>query len=103
MKGRYKRRISLKAEVLFWNSELSGQGRVLDLTAPGCQIESSQRVMPGQYLELRILLPRRTSPLTVRLAAVRWAKGRRFGAEFIRMAESEQQTLNTLMAGSASH
>jgi hypothetical protein len=101
MKGRYRKRVPLKAWVLFSSGELFGQGRVLDLTAPGCQIESSQAVTPGQYLELRMLLPGHTSLITVRLAAVRWAKGTRFGAEFIRMAESEQQALNAFMASNA--
>jgi hypothetical protein len=99
MKERYRSRIQTRAWVLFSNGDVFGEGRVLDLTAPGCQIESSQKVIPGQYLELRILLPGQTSFFIVELAAVRWARGSRFGAEFIRMVESEQQALNGFMAG----
>ena len=97
MQGRYKKRVPLNAWVIFSNNELFGQGRLLDLTAPGCQIESRQRVFRGEYLQVRILLPGRTSLFTVKLAAVRWIKGSRFGVEFIRMDKSEQQTLNAFM------
>jgi len=101
MKGRYRGRVQLRAWVLFSNSELVGDGRVLDITAPGCLVESAQKVLPGQYLKLQILLPGQTSFFTVELAAVRWAQGTRFGAEFIRMVESEQRILNTFMASNA--
>ena len=47
MQGRYKKRVPLNAWVIFSNNELFGQGRLLDLTAPGCQIESRQRVFRG--------------------------------------------------------
>ena len=98
MKGRYKKRVPLKTWVMFSSSELFGQGRLLDLTAPGCQIDSMQRVIRGQYLQLRMLLPGQTSLFTVELAAVRWTRGTRFGVEFIRMHNSEQQMLNAFMA-----
>ena len=98
MKERYRKRVPLKAWVMFSNDGHCGQGRVLDFTVPGCQIESTEKVIRGEYLELRILLPGQTALFTVRLAAVRWTKGTRFGAEFIRMDKSEQQTLDVFIA-----
>ena len=98
MKDRYRKRVPLNAWVIFSNDQHCGQGHVLDLTAPGCQIESTQEVGRGEYLQLRILLPGHTALFTVRLAAVRWTKGSRFGAEFIRMDKSEQQMLDAFMA-----
>jgi PilZ domain len=97
MEPRYKKRIPLMASVSFCNGELSGQGCVLDLTAPGCLIESSQEVVKGQYFQLQISLPDQNA-LSVKLAAVRWSKGRRFGVEFIKMDEPEQQMLEALVA-----
>ena len=101
MKERYRKRVLLKAWVMFSNDAHCGQGHVLDLTVPGCQIESTQTVMKGEYLQLRIGLPGQTSLFTVRLAAVRWTKGTRFGAEFIRIDTSEQQTLDAFMGASS--
>ena len=98
MQPRYSKRVPLKASVTFSNGELSGQGRVLDLTAPGCLVESSQEVLKGQYFQLQIALPNLSSTLSIKLAAVRWSKGRRFGLEFIQMDGPQQQMLNAWMA-----
>ena len=98
MRGRYKKRVHYEALAKFSNSDLTGQGRVIDLTVPGCQIECTQRVLRGQYFELQISLPGGTSAIAVKLAAVRWTKGNRFGVEFIRMGRSDQEVLETLMA-----
>ena len=91
MNPRYEQRVQSEASasVRFSNGELSGEGQIIDITVPGCQIESLQRVQRGQYFQLQIPLPGLTSPLTVDLAAVRWTKGIRLGVEFIRMDESE--------------
>ena len=99
MQPRYKKRVPLKASVTFSNGELSGDGRVLDLTAPGCLVESAQSVLKGQYFQLQISLPELASPLSIKLAAVRWSKDRRFGLEFIKMDRPDPQILDALMAG----
>jgi hypothetical protein len=96
MQQRYKKRVPLKASVTFCNGELRGEERVLDFTAPGCLIESTQKVVKGQYLQLQVLLPGQSSSFTVQLAAVRWTKGTRFGVEFIRMGKSEEQIMLSL-------
>ena len=82
----------------FSNGQFSGKGRLLDITVPGCQIESNQKVQSGQYLQLSIALPDQASALRVDLAAVRWTKGTRFGVEFIRMDESAQRTLDAFLS-----
>jgi hypothetical protein len=97
MQPRYKHRVPLTATVSFCNGELSGQGRLLDLTTPGCLVESPQKVLKGQYFQLQISLPDLKSHLSVKLAAVRWSEGGRFGLEFIKMDEAEQQTLDAFM------
>lgn len=98
MKPRYKKRVPLKASVTFCNGALSGEGQALDFTAPGCLIKSPQRVTKGQYLHVQILLPGLKSPFTVKLAAVRWVNGTRFGIEFIKMDKADQEILDAFMA-----
>ncbi len=98
MKARYKKRIPvITTSVVFSNSEISGEGRMLDFTAPGCLIESPQKVAKGHYLQLQVALPGQSCPFTVKLAAVRWAKGTRFGLEFIKMDKRDQETLHAFM------
>src|SRR5215204_4113844 len=65
MKPRYKPRISLKSPAVFAANGVIGQGRVLNLTNPGCLIESSVAVKQGDYLNLKLLLEGLKSPLLV--------------------------------------
>src|SRR5215213_3774772 len=105
MKPRYKPRIPLKSPAVFAVKEEVGQGRVLNLTNPGCLIESSVVVKQGDYLKLKLLLDGLKSPLLVTGGAVRWTKGTQFGVEFIEMTEAERlkldQFLSKQMRGSA--
>jgi hypothetical protein len=48
--------------------------------------------------QLQTSLTGGTSAIAVKLAAVRWSKGNRFGVEFIRMGRSDQEVLETFMA-----
>ena len=70
---------------------------VVNVSIPGCAIQSRKRVQPGSYLEMRMLIPDTRSPLHVRLARVRWCEGRRFGVEFIRMPGGDQIRLGHLV------
>jgi len=98
MKQRYRPRIGLRVPVRFvWEAEV-GQGQTLDVTAPGCLIESPAVVRQGQSLQLGMFIPGHIFPLSVSLGAVRWAKGKRFGVEFIKMHEFQQRLLQRLMA-----
>jgi hypothetical protein len=98
MKARYKERIPLHSSVAFFIGSQIGQGRVLDITSPGCLIESSEVVKKGDYLGLEIGFSGFKSPLLVMVAAVRWTKGGQFGVEFIKMAEAERYRLDQFMA-----
>ncbi|MGH7181646.1 MAG: PilZ domain-containing protein, partial [Nitrospiraceae bacterium] len=64
---------------------------------PGCAIQSRERVQPGSYLEMRLLVPDSASPLRVGLAKVRWSEERRFGVEFIQMPGRDQVRLGQLV------
>lgn len=99
MKRRYRERILLGGPVTFTNGSQTGEGRVLDLTSPGCLIESAGiAVSKGQSLQLKLSLPGHKFPLKVALGVVRWTKGRQFGVEFIRMDQASRITLNRFMA-----
>ncbi len=69
-----------------------GEGRLVDLTVPGCQLESTLVLEPGQCVQVRLHLDHRT-PMCVDLGIVRWTHGGTAGIEFIRMAEDEQLRL----------
>lgn len=97
MTPRYRRRIPVKFPVMFTSGTQVGEGQILDLTIPGCLIESAVVVQEAQSLQLELYLPGAQFPLSVTLGVVRWTKGRRFGVEFIRMHQSQQQLLQRLV------
>jgi len=93
MENRYSQRVPMDCSVMFAGENFVGEGRVVDLSLPGCLIESPKRLAAGEYLQLRLFLPDRQAPLHVALAAVRWVEGSRLGIEFIRTSEDEQRRL----------
>ena len=98
MKPRYKPRIRLRFPVTFTSGAHVGKGQVLDLTLPGCLIESSDAVEDAQSLQLDLFLPGLRFPVSVTLGVVRWTQGKRFGVEFIKMHESQQRILQRFVA-----
>jgi hypothetical protein len=98
MTPRYKPRVRLRFPVTFTSGARIGQGQVLDVTLPGCLIESSVAVEDAQSLQLELFLPGLTFPVSVTLGVVRWTKGKRFGVEFIKMHESQQRILQRFVA-----
>jgi hypothetical protein len=69
-----------------------GEGAVVDVTVPGCQLETHFPLEPGQSVQLRVYLdPQR--PMRVELGIVRWVRDDKAGIEFIRMAGDDQLQL----------
>lgn len=96
-KLRYCERIHADFPVVFAGEAYVGEGTVLNLSVPGCAVHSRNRVQPGSYLEMRMLVPDTMSPLRVGLAKVRWCEGQRFGVEFIQMPGADQVRLGSLV------
>jgi PilZ domain-containing protein len=97
LEPRYRQRIRLSCPVRFTAGDHVGKGQLLDLTIPGCLIESTDMVPDAQSLHLELFLPGLTFPLSVPLGVVRWRKGKQFGVEFIKMHPSQQEILRRFM------
>ena len=97
IKIRYCPRVHSNFPVVFTTENCVGEGMVVNVSIPGCAIQSRKRVQLGSYLEMRMLIPDTRSPLHVGLAKVRWSEGRRFGVEFIRMPGGDQIRLGHLV------
>ncbi len=73
---------------------VEGSGIVTDLSKGGCRISSHTRAPGGTELSLRIALEEKDgTPLEVRKAVSRWARGMQFGVEFIEMHEEASRHL----------
>ena len=97
MQNRYSQRVPLDCSVMFAGDACVGEGRIVDISLPGCLLESSKQVTAGEYLRLRLFLPDQQAPLHVALAAVRWVEGSKLGIEFIRTSEDEQRRLEQIV------
>jgi len=75
-----------------------GTGIMLDLSAGGCQMESSLSIARGQLLQLRVTVPGLESPLMIDGARVQWVSGRLIGLAFVRIRKTEQQRLDRVIA-----
>jgi hypothetical protein len=89
MEDRYSSRVPIECAAVFAGESVIGEGRVLDLSLPGCLMESPEAAKPGDYVRLKLCLPDGQPAVDVPLAVVRWVKGNRLGVEFIRSSEED--------------
>lgn len=93
MGGRYSARVPVGCSVVFAGGAVIGEGRIIDISLPGCLMESSDSPKPGDYVQLKLSLPDRQPAIRVSLAVVRWVEGNRCGVEFIRSSKNDQARL----------
>ncbi len=96
--ARSSERIAFQCTLVFANGRQVGEGRVLDVSAHGCLVESPVPVKVGDDLQLRLVRPDSDLSVCVSLAAVRWAQGLQFGVRFIKVDEKHYVRLNHFVA-----
>ncbi len=94
MKRRYLKRASVRGSVIFTAAGLTGEGRILDLTVPGCMVESDLSPQKGDCVTLRMFIPQFGATFNVSMGVVRWVKSGRFGVEFIAMKQKDRLRYN---------
>ena len=89
---RYRARKKATCKVTLSCGTRGGEGQVLDLTVPGCLLETALVLERGQPVQLRVYLDKQRL-MRVDLGVVRWAQDGKAGIEFIRMAGDDQLRL----------
>jgi hypothetical protein len=74
-----------------------GEGRIVNLSVPGCLIATSTKLKVGQYLHLQLRFSEGHAPLRIALAAVRRIEGMLAGLELIRMSNEDQFRLREII------
>ena len=93
MRSRYSVRTPARGKAFIAsNGDVLGQGRIQNLSVPGCMLESDLPLHVGQAIQLQLRLSNGTT-LNIGLAVVRWIKGCEIGMEFIRMSSPDQAQL----------
>lgn len=90
---RYSPRRPFTCRVTLSCDGLVGQGTLLDLSVPGCLIETGLKLKVGQFIQMRFTLSSTHASLWIPLAVIRWINGSKAGVEFIRMSEVDQAKL----------
>ena len=89
MTPRYSDRKKATCKVTLSCGARVGEGQVLDLTVPGCLLETALVLERRQPVQLRVYLDKHR-PMRIDLGIVRWAQDGKAGIEFIRMAGDDQ-------------
>lgn len=92
MTPRYSERKPVSAKVTICCGPRIGEGQVLDLTVPGCLLQTAMPLESGQSVQLAVYLDQ-LRPMRITLGVVRWASGKAAGVEFIRMSAEDQLRL----------
>jgi hypothetical protein len=103
MKPRYYPRVAVQGSAVFTVGGFTGKGQVLDLTVPGCLIDSPLVPNKGDSLVLRMNLPQEGVTFRVARGVVRWVLGTCFGVEFIEMDQRERVRYNTTVSNLLHH
>ncbi|GEM_PF-3114994 len=72
---------------------LEAEGRVFDVSVPGCWCPSRKPLVLGQYVQARLRLPIPEKSIAVRLAAVTWTHEAHFGLEILMMDVEDKARL----------
>ncbi len=89
MKVRYSERKKATCKVSLSCGARIGEGHLMDLTVPGCRLETTLALEVGQCVQLRVQLERQR-PMRIDLGVVRWVKVTIAAIEFIRMTQDDQ-------------
>jgi hypothetical protein len=96
MHPRYRDRKPASAKVTLSAGPRVGEGHVLDLTNPGCLLQTAVPLERGQAVQLVIYLEV-LRPMRITLGIVRWVSGKTVGIEFIRMSAQDQARLRAFI------
>jgi len=97
MQVRQSKRIALHSFISYVGDCEVGEGFISNLSTSGCHVECQHHLRQGDFLTLRILIPKEEHPLDIDLGAVRWTNGPTFGIEFIRTLKDAQDRILQLM------
>lgn len=76
-------RLPVTYPAMYYVVSMVGEGRITNLSAVGCTIETDQPLQADQDVGLCLLLPDRHESLPIEFAHVRWANAKRAGIEFV--------------------
>jgi hypothetical protein len=93
MSTRRTPRVTLRCPILIEGDDYFADGQLVDISSPGCGIETNHPLQPGEYVQLRMMTWVGIPHFTVSLSKLRWVDHGRCGVEFLLMQDDEQARL----------
>ena len=90
-------RLPLTYPVMYCVRSTVGEGKISNISAVGCTIETDEPLPEDQCIALRLLLPDKSDSLPIDEAQVRWVQGTRAGVEFIHIAREANLRLHSFV------
>ena len=96
---RLYQRFPVNFPIAFANDEVTGKGRVGDISMGGCTVQSDAQMALGAIFQLSLGIPDAVSTITIDAARVRNVRLDRVGLEFLKFQKSERERLQNLVRG----
>jgi len=90
-------RLPLSCPIMYCVISTVGEGRITNLSAVGCGIETDQPLLADQNIALRLMLPNQQDSLPIDEAHVRWIHGNLAGVEFVEVEGTANLRLHSFV------
>ena len=87
-------RLPVTCPAMYCVTSTVGEGKITNLSAVGCTIETDQPLLADQNVALRLMLPDQGESLPIDEAQVRWVHGNLAGIEFIEVERAANLRLH---------
>jgi hypothetical protein len=92
-------RMPARFALTFTSQNISGQGTATNLSMGGCNFDSNTPLATGMVLRMELQIAADVAPVVVDAAAVRYARDRSVGVEFLQWQEKERDRLQLYVRG----
>lgn len=90
-------RLPLTYPAMYCVTSTVGEGKITNLSAMGCSIETDEPLNQNQHVALRLLLPDQSESLPIDTAEVKWVQGTHAGIEFIQVERGANLRLHSFV------
>ena len=90
-------RLPLTYPAMYCVMSTVGEGKITNLSAMGCSIETDEPLNQDQHVALRLILPDNSESLPINTAEVKWVQGTRAGMEFIDVEQRANLRLHSFV------
>ena len=90
-------RLPLTYPAMYCVTATVGEGKITNLSAMGCSIETDEPLNQNQQVALRLLLHDKAESLPIDTAEVKWVQGTHAGIEFIQVEREANLRLHSFV------